>query len=993
MPTAGEARLKSQSSKKTAKDAASHKGNTKAVKPRSTNTAEALKSKKTTSKPTSGKSSIPVPVKRGVKGKENADPAIKKSTKVKKAPDFSKLHQKWENQFSKGKAVTKRKNTRFKPFDLAVSGQQTQKSKKPYAYNSEDEQDAVADSDNDDFEIDSTALKEILTNTGIKDEDRRITGRATIAGIPSSKSGLTTHLAEGTAKRTSIYYTGPPTQHALEASSRVFRTPRAALTNASSLKQRQVDNALATSQASSCVKKQVAWADEENEEFEFQPDSQALQSILSNTGITFNQSSAQPTGRVTFAGGRVTPIRRARQSFREPEPKRTSIYYTGPRLTRPSPKARGMGRTSVLGARTGSRHVTTGSAASSQKLTIYDPLATMVGRQGHPELENKPIASSGAVKVTTASCEPNIQTASGNLLFTPAREQVSNAGFVSARNQPSWAEIFTPQRATSAQDFEAQVARSQAFHEPLRTPVNQPSLQGDICTPQRITGVQNASLAQVPGRLILSNSSTQPLSELNPQSETLATPLRHVAIPSESFSSDHPPNWSEIFTPQRATRQPEAMMTNLTSNPLSTPVQQSLPTNQRYSAIKDFGSRLRCSKVEITSFKPDTDTSCFPRDELQEPKQMSDIQDEPLLTPLQEEDDVTRLECQALEDLGLLEITEESPVDTQGPPGNLQTRPRSVPTSRSAEIVSDLFRSSFNPTSQTSSGSQYSRFSPVVRLATPSPMRQSSTNYHVALHNRSQQGTRTPSAIQFNSNPLHCHRDLPANIAPRVEANHTCDDFLRNPVNLQYSHVNQTQYVMPTPVKASYRSASQNTLGEGMGQVQTSSRQPCSRAASRMSPTDTRATRSQQNLCKEPYSRPVQVVSPTSKTQGFTRTPSDNRSLSLRSALAFNPRNLDRPTIEDSTAVSADASTPFRWEPNVSEVLSTAFRSTISGSRRIPKTLAQEALLDMEVSVYMTAGSGRLVTSSWSERPLNPLAKAFLEGDSRHFLPINNHLR
>lgn len=82
------------------------------------------------------------------------------------------------------------------------------------------------------------------------------------SSLPDSKSGLTTHLAEGTAKRTSIYYTGPSTQHALEVSSRVFRTPRAALTNASSLKQRQVDNALATSQASSCVKKQVAWADE-----------------------------------------------------------------------------------------------------------------------------------------------------------------------------------------------------------------------------------------------------------------------------------------------------------------------------------------------------------------------------------------------------------------------------------------------------------------------------------------------------------------------------------------------------------------------------------------------------------------------------------------------------------------------------------------------------------------------------------------------------------
>ena len=55
----------------------------------------------------------------------------------------------------------------------------------------------------------------------------------------------------------------------------------------------------------------------ENDALDFQPDSQALQSILSNTGISFNQMSAQNTGRVTVAGGRLTPYRRARQSFRE----------------------------------------------------------------------------------------------------------------------------------------------------------------------------------------------------------------------------------------------------------------------------------------------------------------------------------------------------------------------------------------------------------------------------------------------------------------------------------------------------------------------------------------------------------------------------------------------------------------------------------------------------------------------------------------------------
>lgn len=136
------------------------------------------------------------------------------------------------------------------------------------------------------------------------------------------------------------------------------------------------------------------------------------------------------------------------------------------------------------------------------------------------------------------------------------------------------------------------------------------------------------------------------------------------------------------------------------------------------------------------------------------------------------------------------------------------------------------------------------------------------------------------------------------------------------------------------------------------------------------------------------------MVSPTSKTQRSTYTPSDNRSLSLRSALAFNTRNLGRPTIEDSSTLNAGASARFRWEPNLSEVVPTAFRPTVSGSRRIPKTLAQEALLDLEVSVYMTAGNDRLVTSTWSERPLNPMAKVFLEGDSRHFLPINdNHSR
>jgi len=55
----------------------------------------------------------------------------------------------------------------------------------------------------------------------------------------------------------------------------------------------------------------------ENDAFDFQPDSQALQSILGNTGISFDQMRVQNTSRVTLAGGRLSPYRKARQSFRE----------------------------------------------------------------------------------------------------------------------------------------------------------------------------------------------------------------------------------------------------------------------------------------------------------------------------------------------------------------------------------------------------------------------------------------------------------------------------------------------------------------------------------------------------------------------------------------------------------------------------------------------------------------------------------------------------
>lgn len=59
-------------------------------------------------------------------------------------------------------------NFQFEPFDLAIGSQQGHRSEKPFIYNSGDEQDPDAKNEDDDFKIDSTALKEILSNAGIK---------------------------------------------------------------------------------------------------------------------------------------------------------------------------------------------------------------------------------------------------------------------------------------------------------------------------------------------------------------------------------------------------------------------------------------------------------------------------------------------------------------------------------------------------------------------------------------------------------------------------------------------------------------------------------------------------------------------------------------------------------------------------------------------------------------------------------------------------------
>ena len=297
--------------------------------------------------------------------------------------------------------------------------------------------------------------------------------------------------------------------------------------------------------------------------------------------------------------------------------------------------------------------------------------------------ENEPLESLGAMQFPTGRPEPGFQTTGDKALLTPGRKLVSSTQSSFARDQPSWAEIFTPQRSARVQESAVQGTHSQPSLEPLRTPARQQGAQEDICTPQRLLlGTPSSGVAQGRVRSTFANTSSssirQPLVEFKQQHsaltvdlqrnhDTMATPARqpqigsqvprydfppkcsHVpssqlpvrsfttpvqqgALVSQCLSSDQLPPRSEIFTPQRFTRENVAsknMAAHSFNDPLVTPLRQNLPatkepcsthrhqpqmadifaSQQNGDAIQDLGPRLRCSTVQITSFQPSVDTT------------------------------------------------------------------------------------------------------------------------------------------------------------------------------------------------------------------------------------------------------------------------------------------------------------------------------------------------------------------------------------------------
>lgn len=106
--------------------------------------------------------------------------------------------------------------------------------------------------------------------------------------------------------------------------------------------------------------------------------------------------------------------------------------------------------------------------------------------------------------------------------------------------------------------------------------------------------------------------------------------------------------------------------------------------------------------------------------------------------------------------------------------------------------------------------------------------------------------------------------------------------------------------------------------------------------------------------------------------------------LSLRSALSSsNPRSLPSRNAAKARGVG-EVCSRLRWdEVTAVDDLTSALRPATSSYRTTAKVKAQETLLDMEVASYMAVSQSYLVKSlEHTVRPMNPLARQFLEGDS-----------
>ena len=174
--------------------------------------------------------------------------------------------------------------------------------------------------------------------------------------------------------------------------------------------------------------------------------------------------------------------------------------------------------------------------------------------------ENDPIACLATSQFPKRTVVPDTQSLNSNPLLTPARKLVSSSKPSCARDQPSWADIFTPQRITNFQESAVQASRSQSSLNLLQTSsLKQPFNETDMFTPQRV--LKGIQISEVSLNSTFASSSTasvqQPLMDSNQQPHRTCTSTPHGPLCSTSQSSAthsvqslHAPPATQTWRPQ-----------------------------------------------------------------------------------------------------------------------------------------------------------------------------------------------------------------------------------------------------------------------------------------------------------------------------------------------------------------------------------------------------------------------------------------------------------
>ncbi|XP_013384704.2 uncharacterized protein LOC106154772 [Lingula anatina] len=191
-----------------------------------------------------------IPVASSVKKKKSV-----KLTKARPVPDFGKLHQQWQGKLERGKALTKKPCTVAHEFDITKSGTKMKRAKSKTELNGDldlnvdlnlaDDLNPDIDYGSDlDFAVDQAALNSIVTSKGVG----QVTGRATIAA---------THSTKPSSSKRQIFKELPP------------------------------DGRQLGDQDKTRKRKGSSLADLQQEEgIDFEVDSAALQSIVTNQGLS-----------------------------------------------------------------------------------------------------------------------------------------------------------------------------------------------------------------------------------------------------------------------------------------------------------------------------------------------------------------------------------------------------------------------------------------------------------------------------------------------------------------------------------------------------------------------------------------------------------------------------------------------------------------------------------------------------------------------------------